>query len=68
MPLARNWKTAAFLNAAVMMVVAGMPRFSNSIVSCTLHNVQEPHPPTAATATCTSRAISSINESIAGLE
>ena len=68
MPFARNWNTAALVNACVMMVVAGMPRFSNSMVSCTLHNVQDPHPPTAATATCTSCAISAINASVAGFE
>ena len=51
MPLLLNWNTQAFRNACVMMTVDGMPRFSNSIVSCTLHNVQDPHPPTAAAAT-----------------
>ena len=68
MPLPRNWKTHAFLNACVMITVAGMPRFSNSMVSCTLHNVQDPHPPTAAIATCTSFAISSMMSAVAGLE
>lgn len=68
MPLPRNWKSAAFLNASVMMVVEGTPRFSNSTVSCTLHNVQEPQPPSAAIATSTSRDISSIISSVAGFE
>ncbi len=68
MPLPLNWNTQAFLNACVMMTVAGMPRFSNSMVSCTLHNVHDPHPPTAAIATSTSFAISLISASFAGLE
>ena len=68
MPLARNWNTAAFLKAAVITTAAGMPRFSNSMVSCTLHNVHDPHPPTAAMATSTSFAISSISSSVAGFE
>ena len=68
MPLARNWKIAALVKAAVMIVVAGIPNFSNSTVSCTLHNVHDPQPPTAATATCTSFAISAISASVAGFE
>ena len=66
MPLPRNWKSAAFLKASVIIVVEGMPRFSNSTVSCTLHSVQEPQPPSAAIATSTSCAISSISASVAG--
>ena len=68
MPLARNVCTAAFLKVWVRNTVAGMPRFSNSTVSCTLHNVHEPHPPRAAAATCTSFAISFTSASVAGLE
>ena len=68
MPLPRNWNSAALRKAAVITTVAGMPRFSNSTVSCTLHNVQEPHPPTAAIATCTSFAISLMIASAAGFE
>ena len=68
MPLPRNWKTHALVKAFVMTTVAGMPRFSNSIVSCTLHNVQDPHPPTAAIATCTSFASASISSGFAGFE
>jgi hypothetical protein len=68
MPLPLNWNTAALRNAAVMITVAGMPRFSNSTVSCTLHNVQDPHPPTAAIATCTSFAIWLMIAGSAGLE
>jgi len=68
MPFARNEWIAAFLNVWVRNTVAGMPRFSNSTASCTLHNVQEPHPPTAAAATCTLFAIASISSGEAGLE
>jgi hypothetical protein len=68
MPLLRNWCTAAFLNTWVRNIVAGIPRFSNSTVSCTLHNVQDPHPPRAAAATCTSFAISLSSVSVAGRE
>ena len=68
MPWLRNWYTAAFLKTCVRNIVAGMPRFSNSTVSCTLHNVQDPHPPSAAAATCTLFASSSISEAAAGFE
>jgi hypothetical protein len=56
------------LKACVMMTVAGMPRRSNSMVSCTLHNVHDPHPPTAAIATWTSFAMPSMIDSAAGFE
>jgi hypothetical protein len=56
------------LKTLVRTTVAGMPRFSNSTVSCTLHNVQEPHPPTAAIATSTLAASSSISSAVAGFE
>mgnify|MGYP003337113033 CR=1 FL=1 len=65
MPLLRNCETAEFLKICVMKTVAGTPRFSNSTVSCTLHNVQDPHPPSAAMATSTSFAMSSISASVA---
>jgi len=68
MPLTRNAWIAAFLNVWVRNTLAGMPRFSNSTVSCTLHNVQEPHPPTAAAATCTLLASPSICAAVAGRE
>lgn len=53
MPFPRNWKIAAFVNARVTIVVDGMPNFSNSTVSCTLHNVHDPQPPNPAIATST---------------
>ena len=68
MPLLRKVCIAAFLKICVRNTVAGMPRFSNSTVSCTLHNVQEPHPPSAAAATCTSLAISFKSAALAGFE
>jgi len=68
MPLLRNWKVAARENASVMTTAAGIPRFSNSTVSCTLHNVHEPHPPRAATAISTSPASSLMISGAATLE
>ena len=53
MPFAWNWKSAALVKAEVRMVVDGVPSFSNSTVSCTLHNVHEPQPPSPAIATST---------------
>ena len=66
--LAAKLEIRGVLNAVVIIVVDGMPRFSNATVSCTLHKVQEPQPPRAAMATSTSFAISSISASVAGLE
>ena len=66
MSLLRNWNRAALRNASVMTTAAGMPRFSNSMASCTLHNVQDHHPPTSAIAISTCTAIWSIRASVTG--
>jgi len=48
----------------VMMVVAGMPRFSNSTSVVTRTTCMTPNPPTGGDRHCTSFAISAINASV----
>ena len=62
-PYALAWASAEFMNTVVCMATVGIPRFSSSMESCTLHDVHEPQAPVAV---MTKSHLAASSSSIAG--